>query len=339
MFERKQCFALCLVLLAGCGSDGKSGDDDVQTPPVTDSSSEGGSELGGSGEATLLEGTWIAECTPGQGGETDEGSSRQSRIFDKNRFEMVVNFYDDPDCATPSTTTEVQRMGGTFAIGTAVATTDGLQASALDMQVDPVPEDAPPSTQYDIFYVDSAGLYFGNEFAATPESRTTTLDLDRVFTLQGGAGDVPVSGTDGMDPGIPEDNSAVAQALIGQWKGQCTENSTRRGAAYYAGAYNFTESGVEYLTYAYDNADCVGEPTAIRTTVNGLYTLGSTVTTTEGMQATEIGFEFSELNGQPYSFERTDILAVGGGSLYLGGKLENGSRTNSLNLDRPFVSQ
>ncbi|WP_416397506.1 hypothetical protein [Allohahella sp. A8] len=339
MFERKQCFALCLVLLAGCGSDGKSGDDKVQAPAVTDSSSQGGSELGVAGEATLLEGTWLAECSPGQGGEIAEGSSRQSRIFDKNRFEMVVNFYDDPDCTTPSTTTEAQRLGGTFAIGTAVATTDGLQANALDMQIDPVSEDAPASTQYDIFYVDSTGLYFGNEFAATPETRTTTLDLARVFVLQGGADDVPVSGTDGTDPEVPGDSSAVAQALVGQWKGQCVENSTSRGTTHYAGAYNFTESGVEYLTYAYDNADCVGEPTAIKTAVSGEYTLGSTVTTTEGMQATEIGFEFSELNGEAYSFERTDILAVEAGSLYLGGKLENGGRTNSLNLDRPFVSQ
>lgn len=376
MFERKQCLALCLVLLTGCGSNGNSGGgNNLEAPTLGGSSSGDGSELGDAGVATELDGTWVAQCT-----QADEGSSLERAIFNKNQFESRVEYFDDGGCTTPAAT-PTQVLTGTFAIGAPVATSSGLEAKAIDLKVQSANGTPVSQIIYNIFYLDQAGLFLGNERGVTPELRPTALDLDTLLTRQGGASGEPGSGTDEPEtpddggagnPGTPgdggtdtggtpgngngtdgggtddgdadnggtDDNSALAQALVGRWKAGCAANPTAGGPSHFTAQYRFTATGVEYRVDNYEDPDCTVQLSAgDSSTRRGDYTLGKTVTTAEGLQATEIDFVFSELDGEASGLERQDLVAVDGSTLYLGAESENGARTNALNLQDPMSKQ
>src|SRR5690606_4875018 len=102
----------------------------------------------------------------------------------------------------------------------------------------------------------------------------------------------------------------------------------------------FSATGVDYRVDNYEDPDCtvqlsVGDFSLLR----GTYSLGDTITTTDGLQATEIDFVFSELDGEAFGLEYQDLIAIDGNTLYLGTESETGSRTDSLNLQEPWLRQ
>ncbi|GAA3970025.1 hypothetical protein [Allohahella marinimesophila] len=128
--------------------------------------------------------------------------------------------------------------------------------------------------------------------------------------------------------------------MIGEWKGACTANPTPGGSSHYVDQYSFSESGVDFRVEYYEDPDCTVQLSAgDNSTLRGEYTLGSPVTTAEGLAAREINFVFSELDGEAIGLEYQDLVTVDGNTLYLGTESETGSRTDSLNLEEPLLRQ
>ena len=361
MFERKHCLTLCMVLLTGCGGGGNGGRDKTDVPVVGGVSNDGVEELGSAGVTTELEGTWVSECSPLED-ESAGGYELETTTFNKNRFEILNEFFDDRNCSAPSTTLQDQKFNGTFAIGSSIATSSGHEAKTIDIKVESNQESPPPGTYYSIFYIDQSGLYLGEELVETSATRPRTLDLTNVMTKQGdntlpGTGGQPESGTDipgnpddsdTGNPSVPgngdgsddEENGEFAQTLIGEWKGGCTANTTPGGASYSIGQFSFTASGVQYKTEDFEDPDCTVQLSAgAGLTLRGDYTLGNPITSTDGLQATEIDFVFSELNGEVHGLEVQDLIVIQGDTLYLGVVSETGLRPDTLNLVDPYLRQ
>ena len=388
MFERKQCLTLCLVLLTGCGG-GNGGGGNPNTTLLGGNSSGGGAELGESGVATELgesgvatelEGTWTSACLPGQDSGAD-GSNLETLMFNKNRFEFRIDSFDDTNCVQPSSSIELQRQVGTFAIGSAVATSSGIQAQAIDVLVTAVNGTAISKKAYSVFHIDPAGLFLGEDQSDTPADRPNVLDLNKLYTKLGdtvisGAGtdalDSPDdSGTDdngidnggiddgGTDNGGPDsggadggntdnggtddgatDNTATVQALTGQWRGECAVNPVPGGASHYIRQYSFSGTGVALRTENYEDPGCTVQLSAGDTsTKSGNYMLGETVTSAEGMEAIEINFIFTNIDGEVTGIEQRDLIAVERDTLYVGAESEDGARTDSLDLQEPLQRQ
>ena len=96
----------------------------------------------------------------------------------------------------------------------------------------------------------------------------------------------------------------------------------------------------------YQDAACtVPLPVAPNPTSSGTFTVGDTLTTTGGLQATEIDSHIDTFNGAPFVIDEFTIFYIDGNSLFLGDDsgaldaLSDATRPDTLNFNREFIRQ
>ena len=130
-----------------------------------------------------VEGSWSTGCLLDDPDEADSEYESASITFDDEAFEFESDSFSDAGC-TQSLGEDVE-LEGTFTLGAAVTTADGLVATEIDLLAREEDEDE-SVTVLDLIYIDGDTLYFADgdfdeldELAGQP--RPSDLELDEPF--------------------------------------------------------------------------------------------------------------------------------------------------------------
>ena len=144
------------MLIVGCSSDGE----DNLSDPVSNT----------------FVGSWNTECYTIQDGGFTEYFTDETRIEANSTYTGLFREYPEAGCTGNSTRTEA--YNGSYSLGSAVVTSDGVTATELD--IDGV-YDGEPQVYQTIIYRSGDLLYFG---LGEGDTRPSRLDFDRPFILQ-----------------------------------------------------------------------------------------------------------------------------------------------------------
>lgn len=105
--------------------------------------------------------------------------------------------------------------------------------------------------------------------------------------------------------------------------------------------YSFTTTEYSYIYAWYDMGDCQGTANSVSEMHAGTYTLGNTITTTDGLQAIELDLFTTRLLGTEMgnlSYAQYDIIHVNGNVMYVGylPEEEKADRPQALNFDDEY---
>lgn len=186
------------ALLAGCSSN--DDDDDGNVAPAASLSADG--TVNGTTTAPLpgtavltsadLAGTWSTGCVLDDTGDPADGYEIDTISFTGEEFTVSAASYSDAGCTAAVADDDDVDLGGTYTLGDAVLTTEGMEATEIDFSAElPAVTGAEPAavTFRDLVHVDGDILYLGEgDFDdvddATSEPRPDSLDLDDPFPRQ-----------------------------------------------------------------------------------------------------------------------------------------------------------
>lgn len=168
-----------VTALAGCSSDDDGSN--APTAPLPDATALA---------ATELAGTWSTGCTLEDSGEPNDGYEMDTLSFTADGFEVSSASFSDAGCSTRVADEDDIDLTGTYTLGSAVLTTQGLEATEIDFTaVPPAAIDDASRTLLDLVHIDGGTLYLGEgDFDditdADTDPRPGTLDLDDAYFRQ-----------------------------------------------------------------------------------------------------------------------------------------------------------
>lgn len=174
-------FTLVSTLMAGCGGGSDGGDqssNNLGNGSGSGSSQGGNDNASGTGEATVLEGTWRKPCGPVPGQEHHDIVTFTST---GNTFTTSIENYSDASCTNPYEYAPNPTASGTFTLGDDVLLSDGVTATEHDSHITQFNGSPFILDDYNIIYIQGDMLYIGEGEADTPEQRPTTLDYNRPY--------------------------------------------------------------------------------------------------------------------------------------------------------------
>jgi len=162
------------------------------------SSSEKASNNAGS---TELEGTWRGVCE--RDDEYSDESSKSIFEFTGSNFSVWTEYYDDDACSTYS---NVNKMSGTFEIGGAIESTQGLSGKELDITILNSGAGNVNQLEKSIYRIDGEIFYTGISADSSSE-RSSEFDMNVPF----------YKGESYTAPAAPSGNTSLSDAcgLIG----------------------------------------------------------------------------------------------------------------------------
>ena len=181
---------------------------------------------------------------------------------------------------------------------------------------------------------------------------TAALLLSIVLAACGDGGEsdpAPVGATGGTTGGTTGGGSGVT-ALEGTWKKTCGigegEDPANPNAFYDAVTLTFIGNNFDSDIKNYSDTGCsMPIPVAPNPTAKGTFTVGNSLTTTGGLQASEIDTHITEFNGAPFDIDDFDIFHIDVNTLYFGdisGAKDGTSsalRPGTLDFNRVFRRQ
>ncbi len=172
--------------------------------------------------------------------------------------------------------------------------------------------------------------------------------LTMTSLLLAGCGD---GGGGDEDPATDDEQGAGKTILEGVWKKSCGINKGGTPSDPDVSFYDvitLTFSGNRFSSDIrnYSDADCsIPLAGASNPTAKGTFVLGGTITTTGGMQATEIDSHVTEYSGAPFQADEFGIVYVSGDTLYNGDDSGGADgttpdlRPDTLDFERKFIRQ
>lgn len=134
-----------------------------------------------------------------------------------------------------------------------------------------------------------------------------------------------------------------ATALEGTWFKECSLDSSEEDGFYETIELKFSGNTIASDIKIYEDADCtVPFDFAPNPTASGVFLVGESVVTTDGVQATEFDTHITVYDGAEFDIYEYDIFYIQGGELYFGelsGELDASSpsaRPDTLDFERTF---
>ncbi|TCS38749.1 hypothetical protein [Reinekea marinisedimentorum] len=165
--------------------------------------------------------------------------------------------------------------------------------------------------------------------------------------LISGCGSEGGSTVDEAVPSTVENNTPSTTELEGSWLKSCSAVDQEDPETLYdIVALEFTGSTFSSSIQNYTDSSCLTSfDYAPNPTSSGYFSLGSDVTTSGGLQATEIDTHIEIYNGAEFDIDEYTIYYIDGTALYVGDDsgINDASsaelRPNALNFERVFVKQ
>ncbi|MGH1487218.1 MAG: hypothetical protein ACRBCI_13475 [Cellvibrionaceae bacterium] len=191
--------SLLLLMLASCGggSNGSSDDtvvDDGSNTGTGTNNNGGGNTNSGNGNnggassggntTTELEGEWLKICGPIDPAFPADGYDIVRLTFMGDQIFTDIENYTDAACSVAFPQSPNPTATSTFTLGEVVMTSNGIDATEIDIQITEFNGAPFDEFEYDIYAIEDDNLYGGTVIGLSPEERPDTLDFIRVFVRQ-----------------------------------------------------------------------------------------------------------------------------------------------------------
>lgn len=141
-----------------------------------------------------------------------------------------------------------------------------------------------------------------------------------------------------------ENVNVVTTEVEGRWVNPCSAvNQSNPNTIYDVFIITFTGNNFSFDIKNYSEASCTTPHKEIpNPTASGVFTIGNSLMTTEGLQAKELDFHVSKSNGASFTADNFSIFYIAENILYFG--VGNGGsvgstpelRTSTLNFNRGY---